>query len=338
MQLVIGFAKTQVIPMIRHLHENLGIPDAQGRAAQREKGVHLKSRQGFALVTTRQFVEGPLKDWVSFFDAIYLTEDLPAYPFDWQSVTKSDAIIKATKVHVMASSPFDTTIMMDLDSFPCQHDFALPLLAALGESDIGFRNIVEEMEVVKDSRHFLGEHNSAVVVLNMRSIRTRMLLALYIQAYHRTGEMGNSKTKRQRDQPSLLVAMQAMAEEFTPKDGRPAEIPNDSVRAVIDRHNLGFIQHVDFDFSLVCPGKTSTCGQSSSCVISHKDPGLYKTKAKWGDATQSFDQLHAVIHMGIHKTGTTTIQEQAKQLQSLLKLDGYEQPGSNIIPGSPLVS
>jgi len=42
--------------------------------------------------------------------------------------------------------------------------------------------------------------------------------------------------------------------------------------------------------------------------------------------TQPFDQLHAVIHMGIHKTGTTTIQEQAKQLQSLLKLDGYEQP------------
>ena len=172
---------------------------------------------------------------------------------------------------------------MDLDSFPCQHDFALPLLAALGESDIAFRNIVKEMEFVKDSRHFLGEHNSAVVVLDMKSIRTRMLLALYIQAYHRTDEIGNSKTKRQRDQPSLLVAMQAMAEEFTPNDGRPAEIPNDSVRAVIDRHKLGFIQHADLDFSLVCPGKTSTCGQSSSCVIVHKDGDLYKTDAKWGD-------------------------------------------------------
>jgi len=322
----IGFAKTQVVPLIRHLHENLGIPDAQGRA------VHLKSRQGFALVTTRQFVEGPLKDWVSFFDAIYLTEDLPAYPFDWQSMTKSDAILKATKVHVMASSPFDTTIMMDLDSFPCQHDFALPLLAALGESDIALRNIVEEMEVVKDSRHFLGEHNSAVVVLNMKSIRTRMLLALYVQAYHRTSELGNRKTKRQRDQPSLLVAMQSMAEEFTPSDGRPAEIPNDSVRAVIDRHELGFIQHVDFDFSLVCSGGNA-CGQNSSCVISHKDPGLYTTEAKrysanrWKKKTavvvddkdavisakkeeggeEEEEELIKYFGIGFKKTGTTTL-------------------------------
>ena len=311
----IGFAKKQVVPMIRHLHENLGIPDAQGRAALREKGVHLKSRHGFALVTNKQFVEGPLKDWVSFFDAIYLVEDLPAYPFDWQSVTNSDAMVKATKVHVMASSPFDTTIMLDLDSFPCQHDFALPLLAVLGESDIAFRNIVEEMEAVKDSRHFLGEHNSAVAVLNMRSIRTRMLLALYIQAYHRTGEM--SKTEHQRDQPSLLVAMQSMAEEFTPNDGRPAEIPNDSVRAVIDRHKLGFIQHADLDFSLVCSNsaKLNTCGQSSSCVISHKAPGLYMTEAKWGDALstkkeegrEEKEELTKYFGIGFKKTGTTTL-------------------------------
>ena len=173
------FAKEQVVPMIRHLHENLGIPDAQGRAELREKGTSsLDSDQGFALVTTRQFVEGPLKDWISFFDAIYLTEDLPAYPFDWQNKTSSSAMIKATKVHVMSSAPFDTTIMLDLDSFPCTKGFALPLLEAFQNSDIGFTNIVDEMKVVTDSRHFLGEHNSAVVVLNMKSIRTRLLMAL----------------------------------------------------------------------------------------------------------------------------------------------------------------
>lgn len=177
------FAKEQVVPMIRHLHENLGIPDAQGRAKLRDEGVlSLESDQGFALVTTRQFVEGPLKYWVSFFDAIFLTEDLPAYPFDWQNKTSpmNSAKIKATKVHVMSSSPFDTTIMLDLDSFPCTKGFALPLLEAFqnSDSDIGFTNIVDEMEGVTDSRHFLGEHNSAVVVLNMKSIRTRLLMAL----------------------------------------------------------------------------------------------------------------------------------------------------------------
>ena len=173
------FAKKQVVPMIRHLHVNLGIPDAQGRAELREKGVSsIESDQGFALVTTRQFVEGPLKDWVSFFDAIYLTEDLPAYPSDWQNKTSPSAMIKATKVHVMASAPFDTTIMLDLDSFPCTKGFALPLLEAFQNSDIGFTNVNDEMEVVTDSRHFLGEHSSAVVVLNMKSIRTRLLMAL----------------------------------------------------------------------------------------------------------------------------------------------------------------
>ena len=60
----------------------------------------------------------------------------------------------------------------------------------------------------------------------------------------------------------------------------------------------------------------------------------YHPKLKGNDSTsdaaasttQSIDHLHAVIHMGIHKTGTTTIQTQAKQLHYLLKLDGYDQP------------
>ena len=115
-------------------------------------------------------------------------------------------MIKATKVHVMASAPFDKTIMLDLDSFPCHSGFALPLLEAFGTSDIGFTNVVDDMASVRDSRHFLGEHNSALVVLNMKSTRTRMLMALYIQAYHKASEM--KKTGRQRDQPSLLIARQ----------------------------------------------------------------------------------------------------------------------------------
>jgi len=306
------FAKEQVVPMIRHLHENLGIPDAQGRAELREKGVSsLESDQGFALVTARQFVGGPLKDWVSFFDAIYLTEDLPAYPFDWQNKTSSRAMIKATKVHVMASAPFDTTIMLDLDSFPCTKGFALPLLEAFQNqnSDIGFTNIVDEMDVVTDSRHFLGEHNSAVVVLNMKSIRTRLLMVLYIQAYHRTGEI--SKSGRQRDQPSLAVAMQSMAEEFIPAEGQPSEIPNDSARQVIDEHKLGFIQHVDFGSSHVCRGRTTgsknvICGEDSSCLIAHKGKGLYKSKATWGGGENDGEPIK-LFGIGFKKTGTTSL-------------------------------
>ena len=126
----IGYAEKQVVPMIRHLIDNLGIlPDAKERAALRKRGTYSGgSKQGFALVTAREFVDGPLKDLVAFFDAVYLAEeDLPAYPFDWQKETRSGAMIKATKVHVMASAPFDTTIMLDFDSFPCHPDFALPL-------------------------------------------------------------------------------------------------------------------------------------------------------------------------------------------------------------------
>ena len=204
----ISYAENQVVPMIRHLIDNLGIlPDAKERAALRKRGTYSGgSKQGFALVTTREFVDGPLKELVAFFDAVYLDEDLPAYPFDWQKETRSGSMIKATKVHVMASSPFDKTIMLDLDSFPCHSDFALPLLEAFGSADIGFTNIVDDMASVRDSRHFLGQHNSALVVLNMKSTRTRMLMALYIQAYHKLGEM--KKSGKQFDQPSLMIAMQ----------------------------------------------------------------------------------------------------------------------------------
>ena len=155
-------------------------------------------------------MDGPLKDFLAFFDAVYLDEDLPAYPFDWQKKTRSGSMIKATKVHVMSSAPFDKTIMLDFDSFPCHSDFALPLLEAFGSADIGFTNIVDQMASVRDSRHFLGEHNSALVVLNMKSTRTRVLMALYIQAFHRAGEMKmlKKKTGQQRDQPSLMIAMQ----------------------------------------------------------------------------------------------------------------------------------
>ena len=69
----------------------------------------------------------------------------------------------------MSSAPFDVTIMLDFDSFPCQRDLE-PLLDGFNkdaDADIGVSNIFNSMEYLTDSKYFLGEHNSAVVVLNM---------------------------------------------------------------------------------------------------------------------------------------------------------------------------
>ena len=128
-------------------------------------------------------------------------------------------IIKATKDHVMSSAPFDVTIMLDFDSFPCQRDLE-PLLDGFNkdaDADIGVSNIFNSMEYLTDSKYFLGEHNSAVVVLNMTSIRTRLMLALYTQAFHRASEFAKLENKRmkQRDQPALMVACKLCHQSFS---------------------------------------------------------------------------------------------------------------------------
>jgi len=64
------------------------------------------------------------------------------------------------------------------------------------------------MYSITGDSHFLGQHNFAVVVLNMESVRTRILLSLYIQAqtFHFL------KGWKLMDQPSLMVAMRAISE------------------------------------------------------------------------------------------------------------------------------
>ena len=278
----IGFAEMQMVPMIRHLRDNLGIPDANERSSLRKEGVYSgESNMGFALVTTKEFVGGPLKNLTAFFDAVYLVEDLPPYPHDWQKQITSLTRNKATKVHTMSSAPFDTTLMIDFDSFPCQKRFAEPLLEAFKKvnADIGLINEIDEMRYITDSRHFLAEHNSAVVILNMTSIRTRVLLALYIQAFHLASEQGAGK--KQRDQPALMIAMQAMVDGFHPLGELLPEVPNVSVREVIEHYNLDFIHHLDFNSSLVCRHNTgfSECSLDSSCLIAHKARHMYDSKA-----------------------------------------------------------
>jgi hypothetical protein len=272
-----------MIPMIFHLRDTLGIPDAHERSSLRKKGIYDgESNMGFALVTTKAFVDGPLQDLTAVFDAVYLVEDLPPYTHKWQTQTTALTVNKATKVHAMASAPFDTTLMLDFDSFPCQTRFAEPLLETFnkGEADTGLTNVIDRMQYLTDSRHFLVEHNSAVVVLNMTSLRTRVLLALYIQAFHWESEEGGVKV--QRDQPSLMVAMQSMAEGFHPHGEILPEVPNDSVREVMEHYHLGYLHHVDFNPSLVCRPKTgkSVCSVDSPCLIAHKAKHLFSNARK----------------------------------------------------------
>jgi len=54
------------------------------------------------------------------------------------------------------------------------------------------------------------------------------------------------------DQPALMVATQAMVDGFHPLGELLPEVPNVSVREVIEHYNLDFIHHVDFNASLVC--------------------------------------------------------------------------------------
>ena len=110
-----------------------------------------------------------------------------------------------------------------------------------------------------------------------------------------------------------------MAEEFQQPHG--PETPNKSVRNIIDRHKLSFIQHVDFDSSLVCRHKTmgvknAMCSPDSSCAIAHKDRELYVPKSMWNaeEGDNKEGELIKVFGLGFKKTGTTSLDEMFSHL------------------------
>ena len=120
--------------------------------------------------------------------------------------------------------------MIDFDSRPCYTNFIQDIIqqylfdrstdgnttiSTAIVADIAISNAYDEMEVYEKSgtsyhyKHWLGEHSSGVVALNMNSSRTRVLLGLYVHAFHAMSK--NSKSLQTRDQPSLMVALRAMA-------------------------------------------------------------------------------------------------------------------------------
>ena len=307
------YAIKEVVPAIRHFSETLGIPNAKERAAMRAKGdLSRGSRQGFALVASRKFLEGPLKDFLPFFDATYVVEDLPQYPFDWRDAATKFGMIKVAKVHTMSASPFDRTIMIDLDITPCSPDFGLQILNAVGDSDFALNPNILDSTPDSELPHRLKEHNSAVVFLNMKNPRTRLLMAVYVQAFHRLGGIDDPPVQKSlklktKDQPSLMIAMQAMSESFQPEENGGLEVPNDDVRGVIDANKLGFLRHHDFDHHRVCRPNTvsSRYCSNSPCIFVHKP---------WTSA-ESVVQFFGV---GFTETGGTSLDAVFKHVQQHL--------------------
>jgi hypothetical protein len=144
------------------------------------------------------------------------------------------------QVTAMLNAPFGRTVYLDFDSRPCVADFVRPLLEALaagpranvgaardendtrrrvaepsrprlydggGGADIALTNKRPGQRDGRETRHLKHEHNSACVVLDMRSARTRSLLALYADAcVLRRRAVSRSSARRSRPFGASLFA------------------------------------------------------------------------------------------------------------------------------------
>jgi hypothetical protein len=209
----------------------------------------------------------------------------------------------------MSASPFDVTVMIDFDLYPCRPDFVNPLAKLLNGSDIALTNTKwNEMVAIQDYRHWLGEHNSALVVLNMEmSVRARILMGLYVEAFH--GMHNKSIQEHQMDQPALMVAMRAMAD---PSPGGPYNQWDTNLRK---QHELDSLDHVDLSSSMVCRRNTrkeNGCGEGSTCLVSHKPKFLGEAVTRMLGVKETFppkgdDKNFKIFGIGCKKTGTISL-------------------------------
>jgi hypothetical protein len=305
------FAVKRILPAIENLRETLQIPDAKERTVRRAKGDYSNGCDaGFAILASQEFLDGPLRNVIPFFDAVYTPQDLPNYPPGWLETMEkqkgSRTYTKAIKVHSMASSPFNSTIMMDFDTFPCRADFVEPLGSMLNGSNIAMSNEFNgRMGEVHDYRHWMAEHNSALVVLNMETVLTRILLGLYVQAFH---TMLEHNPKLTRDQPSFMVALRALS------DPPPGETyTNKWATSFQSQHSLGSLRHVDLPPVVFCRKRNSDnlanhhCGKGSTCLLAHKP-----------EDRQANEEVK-IFGIGSKKTGTTSLNDMFMHQQKVQK-------------------
>jgi hypothetical protein len=275
---------------------------------------------GFALLASRDFQTSPLLEpMLDFFDVIYDPDvDLPDWPKQWRQslhiIGKPQRLrghAKAVKVHAMASSPFDVTVFMDFDNFPCRADFMEPLLELLlllsnkhnnnddddGNyyySDIALSNKYVEMNSIPKTleQHWMAEHNTAMVVLNMTSTTaTRNLLGLYVKAFHALWELHPADARvPPRDQPAFMIALMALRRlHHQQKRNEQATTTTTTTATAIttkqeeeSSSNTMFLNHVDIPHDVFCrrlttpEGQPVVCGGASPCLLAHKPDRIVK--------------------------------------------------------------
>ena len=133
-------------------------------------------------------------------------------------------------------------------------------------SDMALSNKFSEMNDIPHSHedHYLSEHNSALVVLNMTSTRTREILGLYVEAFHAMWDLHPPGSRKPpRDQPALMVALRTKRQIHQQEQAAP-----DSTQP--------FLRHADLPHSMFCrqrttpEGQSMVCGADSSCIFAHK--------------------------------------------------------------------
>lgn len=258
-----GFVLSEVLPAVAYLRTGLGIADA----AERRRRNDLRGTSwALSFEVHLQEVMSPV---IGFFDVVRsnLTSTAP-------SGSPTAHRVKAFKIQALCAAPFDVTIFLDLDSRPCRPDFASLLVDALGSADIALTNKYSTQSAVSSTSavHWAGNesHNSACVVLNMRSPRTRALLQCYAAAFAAAVPLAS------RDQPSLSLALRSMALPSQLSSTHPSSsaqlTPKVVARlAVAAQKRYGTLRHVDLTSAVFCRKKLSpVVSCSAGCVLVHK--------------------------------------------------------------------
>ena len=218
------FVQSQVLPAIEHLSSILGIPDSAHR-------INTRGQPLWALSTEPHLCDGPLLGVLPFFDHVTIapSQMVPSasnpslHPSGYQSLRlveerEDPALrnwVKAVKLQSILFAPYDVTIYLDFDTKPCRPDFALMLLQALGSADVALTNVKDGGSGADSIKHWIKRgasgkettnlHNSACVVFNLSSGRTRTLLEKWRDTFFA------SDPPATLDQPALGEALYTMA-------------------------------------------------------------------------------------------------------------------------------
>ena len=303
----IGFIERRIVPALQHLVRELKIPRAKERKKlRRQNQRNIKNippkplydeaamNTGYALLISSEFRASPtLQPYLNFFDVIYdPDQDLPDWPINWRMRLQSGneqnlrGHSKAVKVHAMASSPFDISVFMDFDTFPCRTNSVGELLQLAKNADMAVSNKYIEMDAIPTSLedHWMSEHNTALVVLNMMSNKMRTGLGLYVNAFHQLWEIHPPNARiPPRDQPAFMIALRALRQLL-----QQTTTFVDNTKTTDAATTQMFLNHVDLPHNVFCRQRTNPKGQpmvcggkESPCLFAHKPDQIVKRRGSF---------------------------------------------------------